>query len=165
MTERPSDANVDAPTLFGISAAVYALRDGRILILKRASGEMIGAWDVPGGVVDAGEDPEQAALRELREESGLAPAGPLTLVGIVPMHVYGRASFRVMYAADCPDGEVVLSHEHSGERWIDPREYRDRYFGDEALAKVAGGDERRVAIVRNVRADLDRFIAWLDARR
>jgi 8-oxo-dGTP diphosphatase len=149
---------------FGLAAAVFAQREGKILILKRGGGELTGAWYLPGGTVDKGEDFETAAVRELFEESGLVPSGPLTLIGVVPMRVYGRDAMQAVFAADCLDGEVVVSHEHTGFRWIDPREYRDRYFGDAQLAKVAEGDARRAAIVNGVRKNLDDYIAWLDHR-
>ena len=44
--------------LFGLSAAVYVQRDGKILVLKRAMGEATGGWYIPGGAVDPGEDVE-----------------------------------------------------------------------------------------------------------
>ncbi len=148
--------------VFGLAAAVFARRDGKILILKRGGGEMTGAWYLPGGTVDKGETPEVAAVRELFEEAGIRPTGPLKLIGLVPMHVYGREAVQAVYATDCEEGEVAISHEHVGFRWIDPREFRDRYFGDAQLAKVAEADPRRVAIVAGVRKNLDDYIAWLD---
>lgn len=160
-----TDGNDSAPPLFRMSGAVYAQRDGEILILKRGGGEMTGAWYIPGGQVDEGEVPEEAAARELFEEAGLRPSGPLTLIGLIPMHVYGYRSLQATYACDCADGDVVVSHEHEGYRWIDAREYRDRYFGDEQMKQLAEGSERRAAIVRNVRTDLDRYIAWLGRER
>src|ERR1700682_3331701 len=99
--------------LFALSAAVFAERDGQILILKRAVGEAVGSWYLPGGAVDAGETVEEGARRELREECGLEP-GPLTCVAVAHMHVYGQDSLQVLYRCACPRGEVVLSDEHSG---------------------------------------------------
>ena len=148
--------------VFGLAAAVFARRHGKILILKRGGGEMTGAWYLPGGSVDVGETPEVAAARELWEEAGIRPTGPLKLIGVVPMHVYGRDSVQVVYAADCDEGEVTISHEHVGFRWIDPREFRERYFGDAQLAKVAEADPRRMGIVSGVRKNLDEYIAWLE---
>ncbi|HMO94533.1 MAG TPA: NUDIX hydrolase [Tepidiformaceae bacterium] len=148
--------------IFGLAAAVFARREGKILILKRGGGEMTGAWYLPGGSVDMGETPEVAAVRELWEEAGIRPTGPLKLIGVVPMHVYGRDSVQVVYAADCDEGDVAISHEHVGFRWIDPREFRDRYFGDAQLTKVAEADPRRLAIVAGVRKNLDDYIEWLD---
>src|SRR5262249_17308094 len=76
--------------LFLVSAGVYLERDGKILILERAAGAMIGFWSLPSGLLDAGELPEDGARRELYEEAGLRPAGPLTLIAVTGFHVYGH---------------------------------------------------------------------------
>lgn len=150
------------PQLFGLAASVYARREGHILILERAGGEVSGGWYLPGGAREPGEDLEETARRELFEESGLTPDGGLTLIGLVPMHVYNVDTIQASYACDCTEGEVVISEEHSDARWINPREYKERYFSDEALAAVAARNERVGDIIRAVRDDLDRYIAWAD---
>lgn len=45
----------------------------RILLLKRAESKRFlpGHWDIPGGKVDSGEEPDAAVLREVMEETGL----------------------------------------------------------------------------------------------
>jgi 8-oxo-dGTP pyrophosphatase MutT (NUDIX family) len=143
-----------------MSGGVYAQRDGKILILKRAMGELVGAWAIPSGAVEAGETPEEAARRELQEEAGLVPSGPLTPIGLVPMRVYGVDSVQATYACDCPDGEIVISEEHSGARWIDAFDYRQRYFSDEVIARVGAEDQRIASIIRASRDDLDRYLVW-----
>jgi putative (di)nucleoside polyphosphate hydrolase len=50
---------------------------GRVLALERA--DHPGAWQLPQGGLEAGEEPKDAALRELREETGLSP-GDVQLV-------------------------------------------------------------------------------------
>ena len=52
---------------------VLSDRDGRVLMLQRAADDDIlpGAWELPGGGIDPGETPAQAAARELREEVGV----------------------------------------------------------------------------------------------
>jgi mutator protein MutT len=158
-----SDQTQSAPAgvaLFALSAAVFAERDGKILLLKRAGGAATGTWYLPGGAVDPGETVEQAAVRELMEEAGIAPTGPLTCVGVTHMHVYGRDALQVLYACECASGEVAISHEHSGARWIDAREYRERYFTDEGIAAISAKDERMSEMLRNIRASLDAYLRW-----
>ncbi|HET6615726.1 MAG TPA: NUDIX hydrolase [Dehalococcoidia bacterium] len=146
---------------FRASTGVYAQRDGKILILKRAMGDFVGGWYLPGGAVDDGEDDlEAAARRELFEESGLTPTGPLTLIGTQVMPFYGVPTIDVVFACDCVDGDVVLSDEHSAFRWIDAHEYAERYFKDEYIAAVETRDARAATIMRRIRVDIERYIAW-----
>ena len=142
-----------------ISTGVFAEREGKILILKRAGGEMKGAWDVPGGILDPGETPQEGALRELVEESGLVPSGPASLVGVTTMPFYGHEGLRLMYSAPCEKGEVVISDEHEGFRWLEASEYRERYFSDEVIATLEVSSERHGIISRAVRATLDEYLA------
>ena len=44
----------------------------RVLLVKRSIEPKIGCWCLPGGFIEIGEMPEQGALRELKEETGLA---------------------------------------------------------------------------------------------
>ncbi|HZJ71633.1 MAG TPA: NUDIX domain-containing protein [Planctomycetota bacterium] len=55
------------------AAGAIIERDGRILLARRGAPPYAGTWDVPGGFVEAGEHPERALRRELREELGVAP--------------------------------------------------------------------------------------------
>ncbi|HEV2817575.1 MAG TPA: (deoxy)nucleoside triphosphate pyrophosphohydrolase [Allosphingosinicella sp.] len=60
-----------------VVAAALADQGGRLLLQQRAPGRaMAGLWEFPGGKVEAGELPESALVRELREELGIeiAPA-------------------------------------------------------------------------------------------
>jgi 8-oxo-dGTP pyrophosphatase MutT (NUDIX family) len=154
------DQQVPGEAVFRLSAAVFAERDGQILVLKRSLGEAVGGWYLPGGAVDPGETVEEAARRELFEEAGITPSGPLTCVAVAHMHVYGRDSLQVLYRCACPDGEVVLSHEHSAARWIDPWEFRDRYFNDDVLKNVAATNERFGAMLQNIRSAIDAYLDW-----
>jgi ADP-ribose pyrophosphatase YjhB (NUDIX family) len=157
-TTNTTDA--DRPLLVGLSTAVYAQRDSKILILKRALGEAVGSWWLPGGAVERGEDLEDAARRELFEESGLVPTSALTLVVVGLFPVYGGQALNMSYAADCLEGEAVISHEHSAARWIDPQEYGERYLTDAIIAQVRERDARYGRLVAAIRTDLDAYLAW-----
>jgi ADP-ribose pyrophosphatase YjhB (NUDIX family) len=57
-----------APT----ASAVVVDAQGRVMLTRRALEPARDMWDLPGGFVEAGEHPEDAVRRELREETGLA---------------------------------------------------------------------------------------------
>jgi ADP-ribose pyrophosphatase YjhB (NUDIX family) len=67
-----------ARPLVGIGIAV--LRPGAVLLVRRANPPAQGEWSLPGGAQRLGETAEDAARRELAEETGLA-VGPLLLAG------------------------------------------------------------------------------------
>jgi 8-oxo-dGTP diphosphatase len=53
-------------------AAAIIVENGRVLLTQRKAGTHLeGAWELPGGKVEAGEDPREALVRELREELGI----------------------------------------------------------------------------------------------
>ena len=53
------------------AGAVVRDAEGRLLLVRRGRPPSAGLWSVPGGRVEAGETPAQAAVREVREETGL----------------------------------------------------------------------------------------------
>jgi 8-oxo-dGTP diphosphatase len=50
---------------------VLVQQDGLVLLVKRVNDPQRGKWTLPGGFMDAGEDPQEAAVRECLEETGL----------------------------------------------------------------------------------------------
>ncbi|AMO72171.1 (deoxy)nucleoside triphosphate pyrophosphohydrolase [Sphingorhabdus sp. M41] len=60
------------PTYLFVTAAALIDKNGRVLLQKRPEGKpMAGLWEFPGGKVEAGETPEAALVRELKEELGI----------------------------------------------------------------------------------------------
>lgn len=53
------------------AGAVIRDDEGRLLLVRRGRPPSAGLWSVPGGRVEVGETPAQAAVREVREETGL----------------------------------------------------------------------------------------------
>jgi len=54
-----------------VGTAVFIVREGRLLLQRRAGAHGIGTWSVPGGHVEFGETPEQTVIRETMEEVGV----------------------------------------------------------------------------------------------
>ncbi len=54
-----------------VAAVVFIVQDGRVLMVRRSVDPQMGKWALPAGYIDYGEDPREAAVREVREETGL----------------------------------------------------------------------------------------------
>ena len=86
-----------------VAAVALVDADGRVLVSKRPAGKQLaGLWEFPGGKVEAGERPETALIRELREELAIdvteACLAPLTFAShtyeefhlLMPLYVCRR---------------------------------------------------------------------------
>ena len=107
-----------------IMVAAAICRDGnRILAAQRGYGAFRGFWEFPGGKLEAGETPEQALERELREEMDISIS-----VGSFFMQVeYDYPDFHLsMCCYDCriTAGRPVLK-EHMGMSWLTPDELEE----------------------------------------
>lgn len=133
-----------------VSAAIF--RDGRVLIVRRARPPAHGLHTLPGGVVELGETLQEAVIREVREETGLAIA-PLELVGFreaIARDSAGRIErhFVILpFAARWIEGEISLSEELAEARWRKPKELADLKT-TEGLAQIVAAAAERLALAR-----------------
>jgi 8-oxo-dGTP diphosphatase len=95
-------------------AAVVSITDGgRILLIKRGNEPELGKWSMPGGFIDYGEDPREAALREVREETGLE-VQITRLIDVIGGDGHtGGASIVIMFAASIIGG--ILAPEDDAQ--------------------------------------------------
>jgi len=106
-----------------VSAAI--IRDGKVLVVRRARKPALGVYTVPGGVVEAGETLLDAVAREVREETALE-IEPVALAGhreVILRDEDGRVNrhFVILcFAARLVGGEVRLNEELDEARWIAP---------------------------------------------
>jgi 8-oxo-dGTP diphosphatase len=64
----------------GASAAIFRRR--QVLLVERGKGPLAGLWSLPGGHIEPGETARAAALREVREETGVAAE----IAGLLDVH-------------------------------------------------------------------------------
>ena len=132
-----------------VSAAI--VRDGKILVVRRARAPAHGLFSLPGGVVEVGETLAQAVTREVREETGLT-IEPVALAGFREAIVRDaqdrveRHFIILCFAARWCAGEPVLNEELDEARWVDPAELA-------SLPTTAGLAEIVAAAFDRLRAD------------
>lgn len=103
-----------------------------VLVLRRASGlRSPGTWESVHGHILPDERPVDAALRELREETGLDPTRlyNLSRVEAFYLHRGDRVALIPAFCAIVPAGAAVrLSEEHDRSEWLQPEEAARRFF-------------------------------------
>jgi ADP-ribose pyrophosphatase YjhB (NUDIX family) len=107
-----------------IGVSVSAWRDGKVLLVERSK-EPRGIWAFPGGHVEAGENLEAAAARELMEETGLTfhSQGLLGLYEVIRRDVAGLVSVHYViacYVGHAGPGEPVAASDAAAAAWVDP---------------------------------------------
>lgn len=98
---------------------VVCIRDGEVLLIRRANPPRQGEWSLPGGRIEPGESVLQAAHRELREEAGVEASmvGLIDVVdGLFPEH--GRHYVLIDYAMRWTAGEPVAGDDASEARFF-----------------------------------------------
>jgi len=112
---------------FGQSVAVLAIKNNKVLLIKQFR-PPIGRWiiEIPAGRVEPGEQPEQAAVRELREEVGYEPGRLTKISSVYPspgysdevIHIYLATDLR--YVGASPEaGELIEVIEVDMDRALD----------------------------------------------
>ncbi|WP_406197701.1 (deoxy)nucleoside triphosphate pyrophosphohydrolase [Streptomyces sp. NBC_01017] len=117
------------------------LEAGRLLAARRsAPEELAGRWELPGGKVEAGEAPEAALVRELREELGVAAEVVERVPGAWPLkppYVLHVWTARLLPGS----GDPEPLEDHDALRWLDAGELWDVDWLDQdvpAVREVAG---------------------------
>lgn len=122
-----------------LAVGVVAERDGQILLVRRNHEPGMGRWSFPSGFVDAGEVLEEAAAREVVEETGVRVA----VEGL--LGAYSRRGERtvfIAYAARVIGGQLLIGPEAMDVGYFPPDALPDLAFPHD-LAIVAAWQEYR----------------------
>ncbi len=124
-----------------VGAALYD--GGRLLAARRsAPPELAGRWELPGGKVEPGELPEEALVRELREELGVEAEAVARVPGewlLKPGYVLQ------VWAARLVSGEPKPLQDHDDLRWLGPDEIWDVPWLDADVPAVKEATRRYAA--------------------
>ena len=110
--------NTERKTIRVVAAII---RDGdRVFATQRGHGEFKGGWEFPGGKIEDGETPEEALIREVREELDTE----IAVDELVETVEYDYPAFHLSmdcFWAEVVSGELVLK-EHAAARWLTKEE-------------------------------------------
>ena len=109
----------------------HARDELRVLALQRAPATRCpGTWETVHGCIEAGEEPEDAAVREVREETGLAVQRLYTLsVNPFYLHRSHTVELSVGFTALVdPTSPITVSGEHAGAEWLSASAALERFF-------------------------------------
>ena len=131
-----------------VGVGVVVFRGDDALLIRRGTPPRIGQWSLPGGAQELGETVEQAARRELREETAIE-AGQLRLIDVVDLIThddddasvarhYTLIDFATEWQSSEPDadGAPIAGGDATAVRWV-PLAELDRYgMWDETLRVI-----------------------------
>jgi ADP-ribose pyrophosphatase YjhB (NUDIX family) len=110
----------DQPVV-GVGAVI--IKEGKIALIKRGNEPSRGKWTIPGGLVELGESPDQAVVRETKEETGLDVGNPslMDVVSNVDLDKKGKVKYHYViidYLVRAKAGAAEASSDAVELRWV-----------------------------------------------
>ncbi len=138
----------DYPNRPLVGVGAVAVKDGRVLLVRRAKPPREGRWSLPGGRQRLGETVREAACRELREETGIEAAvtALLDVVDSITRDEGGAIAYHytlVDFLAEWRDGAVRAGGDAAEAVWADPSDLGPFDLWDETLRVIRLGLAQR----------------------
>lgn len=119
----------------------YIYKDGQYLLLHRNKKEndtSLGKWVAVGGKIEEGESPDDALIREVKEETGLDVIS-YNMKGVVcyPEFYPGVTEYMFIYEITEFDGDLIEDCKEGELKWIDKQDINDLHMweGDKLIFK------------------------------
>jgi len=127
MTDESGQSGREYRELPRVGVGAIVIREGKILLVKRASSPGKGFWAIPGGLVELGETAREAAERELLEETGVSVRAreAFFIFDFIDRDAEGKIKYHyiiVDFLADYLGGEPKAADDVSDARWVSPAE-------------------------------------------
>jgi ADP-ribose pyrophosphatase YjhB (NUDIX family) len=126
-----------------VSAAVMAVRDGQVLMVKRAMEPARGSWCFPGGFMEIGETAQETAVRECKEESGL----DVEIVGLVDVFYYEDyrgSGVLIMYKGKVVRGQARAGDDAKAVAFFGPDELPEHIMFESNIETLARWREGKI---------------------
>ena len=113
---------------FRIAAKSFIIEDNKLLIIKRRPNDVQkpSIWEIPGGRLELGEDPNQGLIRETKEETNLdiEIKKPLNVKHFTRDD--GQKITMLIFLCQALNQDVKLSEEHTEYEWINLDEAKSK---------------------------------------
>ena len=132
---------------FGVAGAIIE-KDGKVLLVKEGEDKVdAGKWNQPAGWIDVGENPVEAAKREVKEETGL-DFEPTGLIGVYSLY---RKDMQEKIGATLHALKFIFRGKFSGELKYDGKEISElRWFAPDEIEKMELNELRDFDIKKEV---------------
>jgi 8-oxo-dGTP pyrophosphatase MutT (NUDIX family) len=114
-----------------VTIVLYKDLGHRFLIGRRKYEPAKGQWCLPGGHIEPGETPQQAAIRELREETGIIN------YDLHKIHIDGSGKWRDYIFIGRTDQIEYYDHEYTDTKWIPSTSKRPLAFNHSSYLNIA----------------------------
>ena len=146
MGENENSREYPERPIIGVGGVVF--RGNKVLLVKRAKPPRAGAWSLPGGAQEPGEDAETTFSRELKEETGLevAPAGFIETVDFIEHDEAGavRHHYTLLdYWAESYEGEARPGSDVSEVVWAPLKGLGDYDLWDKTIEVIRRAERLR----------------------
>ena len=110
---------------FIVQKAIVVNSDGKLLTLLRSSTAPVNplTWDLPGGKLEWGENPEEGLQREIQEETGLSLINLQIYDVFSLIDVDGEFWTFLAYHCKTDSNQITLSFEHNEYKWVSREEF------------------------------------------